>query len=867
MLKQRTATFFIVFSFFLGISAKSFAFTPNSTLAGIAPNTAYRLADFSCTRNAGDTSSVCLSVGASSQFTYDPDHHKIWFFGGGHSAIFTDVMFQFDPDTLAWTEKYQPTACTEFTESNLNRATAAWISGKSGPYPRPLSRHTYNGVIVPYGTGLNEVILMSRTTGGGGCVFSNDILNDTLFLAGRIAHYSITNNSWSFSATAQGSGAPDYGAYGYSNAFDPVSGKIIIVRDLFAVYDPVTRVKTSYLNAHNGDFKDAQGNPLQYDMSATWGHLVYFPPNDKFYYMGPKYGGFSGTQVIEINFNRNNPASTTFTLLSPTGTGSPFEEPGWDYDSVNHVIGGGLYNNVFYVFNPLTRAWSSPTVQDGTPGTIGSHTIAYDPVNNGYVIMNTTGQIWFYRYGAGSLITDTTPPTIPTNVNATAVSSSQINLSWGNSTDNIGVSGYKIFRAGTLLTSVTGTTYQNTGLSPSTTYSYTVAAYDAVGNTSGQSTIASAATQAVTTPPPTSGGADFQTRCAAPGVIRCWGFDSASELTSNICTASASWCNTQRMGAGYWGLTPVLDTSVKASGGGSIKLTIPSDADAIAHGCTPRCSDSSGSWSTNLMEDLTGQIGQGQSLFVQLRVRFSSAALGYMYLQADKSLTGPKIIDIGEGDQVANGFRTGSCTQIETVVNTSSDLVAPGLYHGCGRFENFQFTYPLNGNYISMTHHDSGPWCLWPGDPQGGCHHITANEWVTLKIRIDVGTWGTLSSRIRFWYKRDNEAAVLIEDSIDAYPSGFDIRNSCGVSACPDNPPCPDNGCGNGGSGTYPNAKFGKIWLLSYITNRDVTATNNSEQYIWVDELIASTQDIADPGSGTTNQSQPPAPPTGLTLR
>ena len=66
---------------------------------------------------------------------------------------------------------------------------------------------------------------------------------------------------------------------------------------------------------------------------------------------------------------------------------------------------------------------------------------------------------------------DTSPPTVPTGLTATAVSSSQINLSWTTSTDNVGVAGYKVFRGGTQIATVTtGTSYFNTGLSPSTTY-------------------------------------------------------------------------------------------------------------------------------------------------------------------------------------------------------------------------------------------------------------------------------------------------------------------------------------------------------------------------------------------------------------
>jgi hypothetical protein len=89
---------------------------------------------------------------------------------------------------------------------------------------------------------------------------------------------------------------------------------------------------------------------------------------------------------------------------------------------------------------------------------------------------------------------DTTVPSTPTNLTGSAVSSSQINLSWSASTDNVGVTGYKIFRNGTQIATVSGTSYSNTGLAANTTYSYTVAAYDAAGNTSAQSTAKSVTT-------------------------------------------------------------------------------------------------------------------------------------------------------------------------------------------------------------------------------------------------------------------------------------------------------------------------------------------------------------------------------------
>jgi len=91
---------------------------------------------------------------------------------------------------------------------------------------------------------------------------------------------------------------------------------------------------------------------------------------------------------------------------------------------------------------------------------------------------------------------DTTPPSVPGNLTAKAVSSSQINLSWTASTDNVGVVGYRVYRNGTQVGTTSQTSYSDTGLAASTTYIYTVAAYDAAGNVSAQSAPVSATTLA-----------------------------------------------------------------------------------------------------------------------------------------------------------------------------------------------------------------------------------------------------------------------------------------------------------------------------------------------------------------------------------
>lgn len=95
---------------------------------------------------------------------------------------------------------------------------------------------------------------------------------------------------------------------------------------------------------------------------------------------------------------------------------------------------------------------------------------------------------------------DVQAPTVPTGLTATAASTSQINLSWTASTDNVAVVGYKLYRGGGYLTSVSGTSTSNTGLSAGTPYCYQVSAYDAANNESYLSTVVCATTNAAADP-------------------------------------------------------------------------------------------------------------------------------------------------------------------------------------------------------------------------------------------------------------------------------------------------------------------------------------------------------------------------------
>lgn len=116
--------------------------------------------------------------------------------------------------------------------------------------------------------------------------------------------------------------------------------------------------------------------------------------------------------------------------------------------------------------NALASSWSA-TSAAGTPG-----------------LPNTT-----------TVPPDTTPPTTPTSLTATNLTTTGVTLSWGASTDNRGPVSYEVTRNGTALPRTSALTLNDTGLSPSTSYTYVVRAFDGAGLSSGASN-----TVVVTTP-------------------------------------------------------------------------------------------------------------------------------------------------------------------------------------------------------------------------------------------------------------------------------------------------------------------------------------------------------------------------------
>ncbi|WP_407991664.1 NPCBM/NEW2 domain-containing protein [Kitasatospora sp. CMC57] len=124
----------------------------------------------------------------------------------------------------------------------------------------------------------------------------------------------------------------------------------------------------------------------------------------------------------------------------------------------------------------------------GTPATITVNGVARTPQTK--TLYGKTVSYVTIPVAAGATVTasttttDVTAPTAPGNLASSNVTSNSVDLQWTASTDNVGVTGYNVYRGGVLVGTSTGTSYTATGLTPLTPYTFTVKAVDAAQNVS-----------------------------------------------------------------------------------------------------------------------------------------------------------------------------------------------------------------------------------------------------------------------------------------------------------------------------------------------------------------------------------------------
>ncbi|MFY7671888.1 GEVED domain-containing protein [Tenacibaculum sp. MEBiC06402] len=101
----------------------------------------------------------------------------------------------------------------------------------------------------------------------------------------------------------------------------------------------------------------------------------------------------------------------------------------------------------------------------------------------------TYGEVEDYTVVIGASAPDTQAPSTPSNVQASSVTQTTATISWNASSDNVGVTGYDVYRGSTLVSSTSSTSLNVSGLSANTSYTYSVRAKDAAGNVSGSGSV------------------------------------------------------------------------------------------------------------------------------------------------------------------------------------------------------------------------------------------------------------------------------------------------------------------------------------------------------------------------------------------
>jgi chitodextrinase len=243
---------------------------------------------------------------------------------------------------------------------------------------------------------------------------------------------------------------------------------------------------------------------------TTWNNLLASTPND-------------GTQAVTIP---NTPGTTNRIMVK--GTNHIF----FDVSNTNFTITAGSAPDTIAPTAPSLSASGTTQTTTNLSWSGATDNVAvtgYDVFRNGSLIGSTTTATTFAVTGLTASTTytfnvrakdaagnvspnsntvsvttlapapDTTAPTAPT-LSASGTTQTTTNLSWSGATDNIAVTGYNVFRNGSLIGSTTtATTFAVTGLTASTTYTFNVRAKDAAGNSSGNSNTVTVTTLAVST--------------------------------------------------------------------------------------------------------------------------------------------------------------------------------------------------------------------------------------------------------------------------------------------------------------------------------------------------------------------------------
>jgi hypothetical protein len=295
-------------------------------------------------------------------------------------------------------------------------------------------------------------------------------------------------------------------------------------------------------------------------------------------------------------------------------------------------------------------------------------------------------------------------------------------------------------------------------------------------------------------PPRSDGGtaeplpsADFEARCAGPGVLVCRGFDSADEL-ERISLESETGAEADGDGTmDHIG----IDTAEKTSGAGSLRFEIVGRTGANHSGA---------------FRQLMGRaFGPGTTFYAQFRLRLSRTFIETEWDEVVSSA--PKIVIFHHS--------SATCNDVEwTQVMSGWYSHIASMYTHCGMYAPGG---PGDGTqWFQQGDYDCRYGADYAGDPQ--CLKYTPDSWMTFYFSATLGEWGTPTTHLRAWIAEGGGAyRQWIDDSaFTFYAEGDSV------------------------------AGFDSVYLTTYMTRKDETADHDTA-YAWYDELIVSSEPIAPP--------------------
>lgn len=273
---------------------------------------------------------------------------------------------------------------------------------------------------------------------------------------------------------------------------------------------PLTRDALEEIAVINHDGSAASNNPS---------HVVDIPSDRDGYHVVLAVWDVADTvnafyNVIDVDIDGSGTPDTTAPTAPSNVTASKVEATSVDlqWNAASDDVGVTRYE----IFRNDERVGTSTNTSFSdtglTPDTAYTYEVkAYDAAGNESAMSEA-----FQVTTAAAPDIDTQAPSAPKNLHSMGETSSSVSLMWGASTDNVGVTGYRVYRDGYEVARVTGTMFNDKGLTSGVNYKYEVRAVDAAGNVSAASNTLSVTTKVepAPTPTPTPGISEWNSRAA-----------------------------------------------------------------------------------------------------------------------------------------------------------------------------------------------------------------------------------------------------------------------------------------------------------------------------------------------------------------